>query len=105
MGVMICEKHGRAHFVETCLHIAKDIDEGRVPSGHRFNVLGDYFLCDRCFSLLGFERLSAMFDLAHDEVVEMDEELWKRFYAAYDAIEGRRLICVKCLAELEERNL
>jgi hypothetical protein len=55
MGIMICKTHGRVGFVETCSHVAKGIDDRKLPKGRRLNILGNLFVCDKCFNSLGFE--------------------------------------------------
>jgi hypothetical protein len=104
MGIMICETHGRVGFVETCSHVAKQIDDRQLPTGRRFTILGHLFVCDDCFNSLGFERFVSLFDLPPEDVVMVDDGRWEEaFYAAYDAIEGRRVFCLKCVAELERQ--
>jgi hypothetical protein len=100
MGIMICEAHGRVGFVETCSHIAKQIDEGKAPSGrHLATILGNIFVCDDCFNSLGFERCMSLADLPIEEALDIDDGRWEAFDAAYQAIEGRRGFCLKCFAE------
>jgi hypothetical protein len=104
MGIMICKAHGHVGFVETCSHIAKAIDEGKVPRGRRFTILSGLFVCDECFDSLGFERFISLADLPLEESVMIVDGRWEAFEAAYNAIEGRRLFCFKCFAELEREN-
>ncbi len=103
MGIMICKTHGRVSFVETCSHVAKQIDEWKVPSGRRCRILGNLFVCDDCYNSLGFERFISLADLPLEEAVRVDDGRWEAFDAAYEAIEGRRGFCLKCLAELEHQ--
>jgi hypothetical protein len=39
MGITICKTHGRAGFVETCAHVAEQIDDRKRPSGRRLFLL------------------------------------------------------------------
>ena len=103
MGIMICKTHGRVGFVETCSHVAKQIDDRKVPSGRRFRLLGNLFVCDDCYTSLGFERFISLADLPLEEAVMIDDGRWEAISAAYEAIEGRRAFCLKCLAELERQ--
>jgi hypothetical protein len=103
MGIMICEIHGRVGFVETCSHVAKQIDERKVPTGRRFRILGNLFVCDDCYNSLGFERFISLADLALEEAIMVDDGRWEASEAAYKAIEGRRGFCLKCLAGLERQ--
>jgi hypothetical protein len=108
MGIMICEIHGRVGFVETCSHVAKQIDEQRLPMGHRFTILGHLFVCDDCFKSLGFERCIGLADLPIEEapqIPEFDDARWGVFDAAYGRIDGRHAFCLKCVAELEQQHL
>jgi hypothetical protein len=101
MGIMICKVHGEVGFVETCSHVANKIAEGNVPAGRRFTILGNLFICDECFDSLGFERSISLADLPPEESVQIVDGRWDAFEAAYEAIEGRRAFCLKCLAELD----
>ena len=102
MGIMICKIHGRVGLVETCAHIAKQIDDGKRPHGRRFTILGELFVCNECFDSLGFERFISLADLPLDESVKIVDGRWEAFEKAYATIEGRRLFCVECFAELEQ---
>jgi hypothetical protein len=104
MGIMICKTHGRVGFVEACSHTAKQIDEGKAPRGRRFTILGNLFICDDCFDSLGFERFISLADLPLEESVKIIDGRWEACETAYDAIEGRRSCCLKCVAELERQN-
>jgi hypothetical protein len=103
MGIMICEVHGRVGFVETCSHVAKQIDDRKLPSGRRFTILGNLFVCDECFNSLGFERFISLADLPLEDALKVDDGRWEACEAAYEAIEGRRGFCLKCIAELERQ--
>jgi hypothetical protein len=104
MGVMICETHGRVGFVETCSHVAKQIDGGNVPSGHRLRILGDLFVCDDCFNTLGFQRFASLAELPAEKIIDVNDGRLEAYETAYDAIEGREAFCLKCVAELEGQN-
>ena len=104
MGIMICKAHGRVQFVETCSHIAKQIDDGKAPCGRRFTILGNLFICDDCFDSLGFERFTSLADFPPEESVKIDDGRWEAFDTAYEAIDGRQGFCLKCLEELERQN-
>ena len=43
-------------------------------------------------------------DLPREELIEVDDGRLQALEAAYKAIEGRRLFCVKCAAELERQD-
>jgi len=105
MGIMVCKAHGRVGFVETCSHIAKQIDNGTVLRGRRLTILGNLFICDHCFGSLGFEQFVSLADMPLVESVRIADGRWEAFETAYEAIEGRRLFCLKCLAELENSVL
>jgi hypothetical protein len=104
MGIMICKTHGRVGFVETCSHVAKQIDDRKFPNGHRFTIGGNFFICDDCFNSLGFERFVSLAELPLDEAIMVDDGRLEAAEAAYNAIEGRRLFCLECVAELERQN-
>jgi len=72
-----------------------------VPSGHRLTIGGNLFVCDDCFKSLGFKKFASLAGLPLDEAVEVTDGRIEAFEAAYEAIEGRRVFCLKCLAELE----
>jgi len=104
MGIMICKTHGRVGFVETCLHIAKHIDAGKVPNGHRLTIIGNLFVCDDCFNSLGFQRFASLADLPLEKIVEVSDGRVEACQAAYEAIESKRAFCLKCVAELERQH-
>lgn len=100
MGRMICKVHGNVAFWDTCQHVAKELDKGQVPLGHRF---WNMYLCDACFS--GFEPYDNLISLPMtDAMARADDDQWKAFEAAYNALEGRRSFCVECVAALERKN-
>jgi hypothetical protein len=105
MIVVMCNTHGRAGCVETCSHNAKLIQEGKRPNGRWLALqwAAPMFLCDACFDSLGFERFVSLCDLPLEDALPLwfDDACLKAFRAAYDALEGRRLFCVKCVEELE----
>lgn len=104
MGIMICKTHGRVGFVETCQHVAQQIDSGKIPAGHRFTNLVDLLICDECYDRFGFEQFSDLAKLPPEESAKMDDSRWQAFEAAYEAVKGRRSHCLKCVAELEPKN-
>jgi hypothetical protein len=77
------------------------IDSGTVPSGRRFNIMGSLFICGECFDSLGFEKCINLADMPLEKSAKIVDGRWEAFEAAYEAIEGRRLICWKCLSEIE----
>jgi len=103
MVVVICNTHGRAGALETCSHIAKQIHERKRPNGRQLALHwgAPIFLCDACFDSLGFERFVSLGSLRLEDALRVDDGRWEAFDAAYHAIEGRRLFCVKCVEELE----
>jgi hypothetical protein len=78
MGIMICKTHGRVGFVETCSHIAKQIDGRKLPNGRRLNILGNLFVCNNCFNSLGFERFMSLADLPFEEAIRVDDGVGSR---------------------------
>jgi hypothetical protein len=62
------------------------------------------FICDECFDRLGFERFTSLADLPPEDRIEITDGRWEAFEAAYGAIEGRQLFCLKCIAEIDQRN-
>jgi hypothetical protein len=101
MGIMICHAHGDVAFVETCSHVAGQLDAGKRPHGRRFSILSEMMICDDCFELLGFEQFISLADLPVEEAIDVDDGRWEAYEAAYERLEGRRVFCVKCVAELE----
>jgi hypothetical protein len=104
MGLTVCEVHGRIGFVEACAHIADELSCGRMPSGHRFTIMGNLLLCDDCFRSLGFDRLASLAELPLERVIQVDDGRMEAFEAAYEKIEGRRHFCSKCVADLESHH-
>jgi hypothetical protein len=104
MGIMICKRHGRVGFVETCSHVAKQIEDRKLPKGRRLTILGNLFVCDSCFNSLGFERFESLAELPLEEVIMVEDGRLEACKAAYMAIEGRRAFCLKCVAELESAD-
>ncbi|MGO1080937.1 hypothetical protein [Inquilinus sp. CA228] len=101
MGITICKIHGQAEIIETCSHVAEQIDAGTVPRGRRFSILSHMLVCDDCFSSLGFERFISLADLPVEEAIDVEDGRWEAFEAAYERMEGRGLFCVKCVEELK----
>jgi hypothetical protein len=104
MGILICEAHGRAHFVEACSHITEDIDAGLFPDGRRFTLLTSLFLCEACFSSLGYEQLIGLADLPLEDQYLVADGRVEAAEAAYEKIPGRQVFCEKCVTELEVRQ-
>ena len=104
MGIMICKIHGRVNFVETCSHVAKQIGSQQRPHGRRLTIMGQLFVCEACFVSLGFDRFNDLDGLPPEEWADVDNAHWKAYEAAYNALEGRRAFCLKCVAELERQN-
>ena len=105
MGIMICETHGRVGYVEACGHLATQIDAGKMPHGRRFTIICSLFVCDDCFDSLGLHRFATLANLPIEEVIQVSDGRLEAFETAYDAIEGRRSFCLKCLAGLERSDL
>lgn len=103
MGIMICSKHGRSGFIETCSHIGRIIDAGEIPIGRRLDILGALLVCEDCFSSLGFDKCEGLADISGPSF-DADDPRWPSYEAAYDAMEGRRAFCSKCFAELERKQ-
>jgi hypothetical protein len=102
MGITICNIHGRGAFVQTCSHIAKQINERKPPVGHRLTIWNKFYICDDCFNSLGFEHFVSLADLSLEELIEVKDGRLEAFEVAYNAMgEGWRLFCLKCVAELE----
>jgi hypothetical protein len=104
MGVMMCKAHGRANFVETCSHIAKQIGSQHPPRGRRLTIIGHLFVCEACFVSLGFDRFNDLDGLPPEELADVDDVRWEASEEAYDALEDRQAFCLKCVAELERHN-
>jgi hypothetical protein len=100
MGIMVCPTHARSEFVEICSHVAAQIDDGKQPSGHRFDYLGHLLICDECFHSLGFDKCSSLKGL-HFENDLIEDSLWDAYSAAYEAIEDRQAFCLKCFSALQ----
>jgi hypothetical protein len=77
MGVMMCKTHGRVNFVETCSHIAKQIDSQHLPRGRRLTIMGHLFVCEACFVSLGFDRFNDLDGLPPEELADVDDVHWK----------------------------
>ena len=105
MGVMICEKHGRVGFVETCAHIGAEVTAGRMPGGHRLDIAGEIWLCADCYQKLEFGRFANLAGLPLEELVcRVDDDLYEASKEAYARIEGRQGFCLRCVAGLEQRS-
>jgi hypothetical protein len=100
MVVTICKTHGRAGIVETCSHVAKQIHERKRPNGPQIALHwgAPLLLCDACFNSLGFERFVILGSVSLEDALRVGD--WEAYEAAYNAIEGRQLFCVKCVEEL-----
>ena len=106
-GVVKCPVHVRGAAAWTCSHVAKQIDARQPPSGHRFTIVGHFFVCDACYQSLGLEQYASVPDLK-SEISSMSDA---RFEAAMDAFDAAhrslkdvQARCIKCIAELEPHN-
>ena len=100
---MICKTHGRVGFVEICSHVAKELGRGKMPNGHRQAIIGNLFICNDCFDTLGFQNFASLAELPLEQIVEVTDGRLEAYEAAYKAIAGRRVFCLKCLAEIESQ--
>jgi hypothetical protein len=50
------------------------------------------------------EKFVSLAQLPLDEAIMVDDGRREAFEAAYNAIESRRLFCLKCVAELERQS-
>lgn len=100
MGITICKVHGQAEIIETCSHVAEQIDGRTAPRGRRFSIQSHMLICDDCFDSFGFERFISLADLPVEEAISVDDGRWEAYEAAYESIKGWRIFCVKCVAEL-----
>jgi hypothetical protein len=80
----------------------QQIDDRKPPSDRRLFLLPyRLFVCDSCFNF-GLEQFARLADLPWEEQLDaLDPDAEEALDAAYHVIEGRRVFCVKCVAELE----
>ena len=102
MGKTRCSKHGTAHFVVACSHVGDQVDRGELPKCQRLTLVVSLFVCDDCMKSLDFEKYAG---LAREEAPEPSDPQWDTHYeayeAAYEALENPRILCAKCVAELD----
>jgi hypothetical protein len=104
MGIVLCDIHGHGAIVETCRHVAEQIDSGMRPTGQRFTVLTELFICDDCFETLGFERFRRFLNLPAEEFIDIDDASAAPLEEACTSLEGRRIFCSTCITEMERRK-
>ncbi len=102
MGITNCSTHGRSQIVETCAHIAAQVDNNKRPQGHRVDVLGNLLLCRDCFKGLGFQNIIDLLDISMLERV--NDGRMDAYEKAYDALEGTRIFCLHCIEDLEREG-
>ena len=104
MGITHCSIHGRSEIVETCVHIAEQVDSGKHPSGHRFNILGNVFLCQECFENMGLPSIAGLLDIPlpdHTEDEHMD--VWEKVHGTLQ-VKGSRVFCLRCIEDRERQT-
>ena len=105
MGKVICKKHGGSSFDVTCSHVRAQIDEGEFPKAHRFNTVGRIFVCDQCLKFLDAESYRKLDQAGtpdwDDPRFEAYLEAWG---AAHEALKDYRIVCSKCVDELEQKQ-
>ncbi|UFZ05784.1 hypothetical protein LQG66_05585 [Bradyrhizobium ontarionense] len=104
MGLIICQTHGRAAIIETCGHVAQQIEQRMAPTGHRLTILGHLFVCDACFDELGFDRFASLTEMPIEEAIDVDDGRWQLYEAAYDRLAGRTVFCLDCVGDLGLRS-
>ena len=102
---MICETHGRVGFVEVCSHVGAEIEGGIAPRGHRLKGICNLLVCEECFQSLDLRRFSDLAELPVEEAILMTDGRLKALQRAYEAIEGQRVQCVRCLEDLGPSKL
>ncbi|GLH75554.1 hypothetical protein SSBR45G_04620 [Bradyrhizobium sp. SSBR45G] len=100
MGITICAKHGRVPFVETCGHVAQQIEQRTAPTGRQLTILGHLFVCDACFEQLGFDRFASLAEMPFEDAIDVDDGRWQLYDSAYDRLEGRTTFCLDCFRDL-----
>jgi hypothetical protein len=96
MGIVICEAHGRAGLVETCLHVAKEIDNRRYG---QFYHAGTLLVCEECLHKYHLERFEDNV-LAAKGIFRIwdNDELLEAYFEAYEQIQDRTVHCSECIA-------
>ena len=104
---MICPKHDRTGFYETCEHVDAELQNGTRKEFRRLYYWFDLMVCDACWVKYDFSHFENHPEIAGRRFYEMfedtDEEtpIMQEYNAAYDKL-SRRAWCVKCYAELQQ---
>jgi hypothetical protein len=97
VGIIICKKHGQAGIVETCQHVANEIDNKRYG---QFHYAGTLLVCEEClhqYHLERFENNSLALGHGIFGILE-DEELTDAFFDIYEQFQERTVRCSQCIA-------
>ena len=106
MGIIHCQTHGNATIVETCPHVAEEINNERYG---QFYWAGLALVCEDCLHKHRLERLNSLsvqgipslwWDDAGDELLEM-------YLDATDQIQvhhGWTALCEHCIAALQVKQ-
>lgn len=101
-GILYCPYHGRVDVVETCQHVAEEIDQKKYGE---FQYVGTILVCENCFHKYNLDRLQ---NLRRDFIGILNGEgSWedmffealddKTYEEIYERFEGRTGKCSDCI--------
>jgi hypothetical protein len=101
MGVIMCSKHGKSGFRETCEHVDTEFRKGRYGRPRRLEFWLGALVCDECWEGYDIARLESHPGIAGKPFYEADEDspAYQEYSRVYDKLR-RRCWCVKCIAEI-----
>ena len=102
---MLCKKHGRSGFHETCVHVDAYFRSGKYKEFHLPEFWIHTLVCDDCYNRYNVAKYEKHPEIADKDLIDIDEEqpIVKEFMDIYNNMQ-RRIWCSKCLAELREKS-
>ncbi len=98
MGRVQCSKHGMAGIIETCAHVAEDLDRSLLGDFTQVAILGKLLLCPACMQAGGFKKFAAKLEDWQSLLAKENDELWTEYVAQYERVPGRRIYCSEYVA-------
>jgi hypothetical protein len=101
VGVIVCSKHGKSGFRETCEHVSTELGVGRYAQSRRAEFWLNMLVCDECWEEHDFARFESHPDITGKPFYEADEDspTFQEYSRVYEGLR-RRCWCVKCIAEI-----
>ncbi len=95
MGLINCDKHGYAGIIETCAHVATDIDNRRYG---RYCDAGTLLVCDECLHKYHLEPFQKYTPLLDGRFHDIPDDVLEAYFHAYKQMQHNAVRCSECVA-------